>query len=223
MSQSNINQMMEIDPRKLTQTQLNAIRKHQEDSKLFEMYDSILEAATRRKNILTLSEFKKYEPIYKKVEVKDIGNPNEQRRLEELQNLSNEFYNRVDPYNEITVVDDYNPDKVIMVLPKIYTSFNPLKQGHESSLMEFDRLTNIPYRNDLKEEGVNKLITAIALSQDITFDPTLKEKEQQRFTELSEKILNSDVQNNTNTLKNINNSNITDLDNTTADWDFDDE
>ena len=223
MSQSNISQMMEIDPRKLTQTQLNAIRKHQEDSKLFEMYDSILEAATRRKNILTLSEFKKYEPIYKKVEVKDIGNPNEQRRLEELQNLSNEFYNRVDPYNEITVVDDYNPDKVIMVLPKIYTSFNPLKQGHESSLMEFDRLTNIPYRNDLKEEGVNKLITAIALSQDITFDPTLKEKEQQRFTELSEKILNSDVQNNTNTLKNINNSNITDLDNTTADWDFDDE
>lgn len=221
MSQS-IDQLMQVDPSKLTQSQLNAIRKHQNDSKMFEMYDSILEAATKRKNIISLSEFKKYEPIYQKANI-DVTSPDGQRKLEELQSLSNEFYNRVDPYNEITIVDDYNPEKVLVVLPKIYTSFNTLKQGHESSIVEFDRLTNIPYRNDLKEQGVNKLISAIALSQDITFDPSIKEKEQARYRELSEKVLNNDIKNNTIISKNINSSNITDLDNTTADWDFDDE
>lgn len=221
MSQA-IDQLMQVDPSKLTQSQLNAIRKHQNDSKMFEMYDSILEAATKRKNIIPLSEFKKYEPIYQKANI-DVTSPDGQRKLEELQSLSNEFYNRVDPYNEITIVDDYNPEKVLVVLPKIYTSFNTLKQGHESSIVEFDRLTNIPYRNDLKEQGVNKLISAIALSQDITFDPSIKEKEQARYRELSEKVLNNDIKNNTIISKNINSSNITDLDNTTADWDFDDE
>lgn len=222
MSQGTIDQIMQIDPRNLTQTQLNAIKKHNADNKLFEMYDSILEAATKRKNIIPLSEFKKYEPIYQKSNI-DITSPDGQRRIEELQMLSNEFYNRVDPYNEITIVDDNNPENVLAVLPKIYTSFNTLKQGQESSIVEFDRLTNIPYRNDLKEQGVNKLITAIALSQDITFDPSLKEREQARFKELSDKVLNTNVQSDNSLSKNINNSNITDLDNTTVDWEFDDD
>lgn len=223
MSQFNPDDFSNIDPRKLTPTQLRAIRKHNEDNRKFEEWDSILEAATRRKNILTLSEFKRYEPIYKKVTVEDISDPNEQKKLENLQELSSEFYNRIDPYNEITIVDDYNQNQVIAILPKLYTSFNTLKEGHESSIVEFDRLTNIPYRNDLKEQGMDKLVAAIALSQDVTFNPEIKEQEQKRFIELSNNLLNPSVQNNTTISKNINDSNITDLDNTTADWIFDDD
>ena len=223
MSQFNIDELVNIDPRKLSSAQLRAIRKHNEDNRKFEEWDSILEAATKRKNILTLSEFKRYEPIYKKVTIEDIADPSEQKRLEFLQELSSEFYNRIDPYNEITIVDDNNPNVVVAVLPKLYTSFNTLKPGHESSIVEFDRLTNIPYRNDLKEQGMDKLVAAIALSQDVTFNPELKEQEQKRFMELSNNLLNSDVQNNTTISKNINNSNITDQDNTTADWIFDDD
>ena len=222
MSQGTIDQIMQIDPRNLTQTQLNAIKKHNADNKLFEMYDSILEAATKRKNIIPLSEFKKYEPIYQKSNI-DITSPDGQRRIEELQMLSNEFYNRVDPYNEITTIDDSCP--CFRVLKDVYIFGNTANtfSGLLSSIVEFDRLTNIPYRNDLKEQGVNKLITAIALSQDITFDPSLKEREQARFKELSDKVLNTNVQSDNSLSKNINNSNITDLDNTTVDWEFDDD
>lgn len=222
MSQQDINSLMDVDPRRLTTAQLRAIRKHNEDNRKFEEWNSILEAATKRKNILTVSEFKKYEPIYKKMSIEDISDPNEQRKLEMLQELSSEFYTRIDPYSEITIVDDYNPDHIVAVLPKMYTAFNTLKEGHEQSLTEFDRLTNIPYRNDLKEEGMEKLVTAIALSQDITFNPELKQQEQNRFVELSNTLLNN-VQSNTNISKNINTNNTTDIDNTTVTWEFDDD
>ncbi len=189
-----------------------------QEEKMLRLYN-YLEQVTEKKNIMTESEFSKYAILYQQHDI-DMSDPNNVEHTVQLQELSREFFDRINPYKEITIVSDTDHSKVVAVLPKIYMQVQTLKEGFDQALSEFDNLTNVPFRRDLHEKGRIALMGAIAASQDVLKDPSIREREMRKFIEL-DNSLKANVQSNTSTSKNTATKNNTEFESTVAGWEFD--
>lgn len=180
--------------------------KHQKDYQEYQKYldlvnswTTTLDLVTKQKNILTEREFAKYAPLYRSSKV-DPANRQSVEESIELRMLSKEFFDRINPYEEITIIDNLENKKVIAVLPKIYMKVDPIKAGKESAITEFDTKTNVPFRKDLHEQGVNALLGAIVESQELTYNPSLKQIEREKFLNRAKELLG--IQEESNKLNN---------------------
>ena len=182
-------------------------------------WSAVLDHAIKQRNIITESEFSRFLPLYQNKNI-DPSNPEDRERLVELQQLSKDFFDRVNPYEEITVVDNFDHTKVIAVFPKIYMKFNTIKS--ESAISEFDIKTNVPFRKDLHEQGLNALLGAIAESQDVTFNPDIKVEERRKYLEREKELLSP-----TRSTEEVNQLNNTipsnNTDGVSVCWEYDDE
>lgn len=186
MSQNNIANT--LDNRVMSAKQQKDYQEYQKYLDLVNSWTTTLDLATKQKNILTEREFSRYIPLYKNSKV-DPSNRQSVEESLELRMLSKEFFDRINPYEEITIIDNHENKKVIAVLPKIYMKVDPIKAGKEHAITEFDNKTNVPFRKDLHEQGVNALLGAIAESQELTYNPKLKQIERERFLSRAKELL----------------------------------
>ena len=210
----------EQDQKTMTHREQKEMREYQQMVDRINEWSAVLDHAIKQKNILTEDEFSKFLPLYQEKNI-DPSNPEDREKLVGLQQLSKEFFDRVNPYEEITVVDNFEHSKVIAVFPKIYMKFNTIKS--ESAISEFDLKSNVPFRKDLHEQGLNALLGAIAESQEVTYNPNIKIEERKKYLEREKELLQPSIKsvNTTNQSFNTNPSNNTD--GVSVDWEYDDE
>lgn len=210
---------IEQDQKTMSHREQKEMREYQQMVDRINEWSAVLDHAIKQKNILTEDEFSKFLPLYQQKNI-DPSNPEDRERLAGLQQLSKEFFDRVNPYEEITVVDNFDHNKVVAIFPKIYMKFNTIKS--ESAISEFDIKTNVPFRKDLHEQGLNTLLGAIAESQDITYNPELKIEERKKYLEREKELLQPSIKSDISSQSfNTNPSNNTD--GVSVDWEYDDE
>ena len=168
---------------RLTREEETALYRQEE----VERWAAILEGETKRKNILTESEF---EPIFMKSEV-DFKDIDSLRRRQELQELSREYFDRINPYDEVTIVSDMDHTTVVATLPKMYVALKPLSKNHDTAITDFDNMTSVAGRKDIQDEGRDKLLYAIVQSQDLKTLPYRAKEEKARYRELASKVVAS--------------------------------
>jgi hypothetical protein len=80
--------------------------------------------------VITRSEFSKYEVLFSKEALQDcVARKMSMDETNDLRELSQEYYRRVNPQRPVHVVDDYSKEE-LFALPPIYTRLRPLEGEH---------------------------------------------------------------------------------------------
>ena len=188
------------------------------DMEQWEQFETTLKTIAAKKNIIKESEFEKYKPLYQ-ARTFNIYDQNHKEELMYLNELSREFFSRINPYEELIVVDDNNPNDVIAVFPKIYMKFNTLREGTENAITNFDNKLSVPMRKDIHKEATIELLAALASSQDLIKDPSIRKKEMMKYKQIEDVLLNKNNKNNVEEKSEVTKKEM----GSTIDWEFDDE
>lgn len=118
----------------------------------FNTFHKILQDELQRKQTMTINEFKSYEPLF-----------NQDQKSEQLTELANEFFKRIDPYSPISIVDNISNEEIIR-LPPIFFPLQAINNDNKDSINKFYSLiqSDLPR---LKSEGIQHYIKAFAKSQ----------------------------------------------------------
>lgn len=164
------------------------MRDYQSDLREFNEWNAILDTYIKNKNILTESEFSRYEPLFHR---QDRNNKSVEafEQMSHLKELSNAFFDRINPYDEITIVSDSDHSKVVMVLPRPFMQLQELRADVAPAVTNFSEKMKIPYRGDLHAQATDNLMAAVAVSQDIYHNPDIKEQARKRYAELENRVL----------------------------------
>lgn len=165
----------------------------EEDKKL--LY--LLKMQTYRKNIIPLDEFNlKYASLFQKV--KDMNH-------KELQQLSQDYMLRIDPYNPVYVVNDMSyqtveellqDSNVVMILPAIYNrlgTVNDVKSedGQEIGLekmLAFNNLAAMEIQDPFDKKKI-RYSQEIAMIFNVMTDPEQLQKNKEKAQEMAKQAL----------------------------------
>lgn len=81
-----------------------------------EIINNLLEGERRRMNTMSMSEFKRYEPLFQYDGMQIVGEA-------QFKDLATEYFHSISLYDPVTVMDGNN---VVMVLPPIFNRFNQI-------------------------------------------------------------------------------------------------
>jgi hypothetical protein len=104
------------------------------NKKFNNMLDELKEIS-KSNNTFTINEFKKYEILFQKSDYfeLDMNDPEDKKRLEkieeEITELTNDFSQRVDVYEEINIID--STGKTVLTIPPIFYNTKPLPPEHD--------------------------------------------------------------------------------------------
>lgn len=187
------------------------------DMEQWERFETTLKTIAIKKNIIKESEFEKYKPLYQARQF-NIYDPNHKEELAYLNELSKEFFSRINPYEELIVVSDNDPNDVVAVFPKIYMKFNTLREGVDNAITNFDNKLSIPMRKDIHKEATIELMAALASSQDLIKDPSIRKKEMLKYQQIENVLLNKNNKNNVEKKQEDSKETVSSIE-----WEFDDE
>lgn len=145
-----------------------------------EMYTQLVQIS-KEKSVITLSEFRKFEPLY---QTRDTPPSRFSEEAKMLAALSNEFIQRINPYKPFDVVDDYDPSKILCTLPATYCEITPIttKERMEHMVQHGNLSTsNLPHD---KDKATAHAVLAIIRSQ----DTEAIKKRRAQFIELDQKF-----------------------------------
>ena len=92
-------------------------------SNKFEVLLNELDKHLKQKNIILIDDFYKFEPLYNNELKNNLSN-------DELNDLGNEFYNTIDPYQPIKIIDSNN--NILFTLPAIFVPLNQIKTNDKN-------------------------------------------------------------------------------------------
>ncbi len=170
--------------KKLAERNLEVKRKLEEDIKGWR--DSFDEEAAQ-KNILSISEFNKFAPLY--TDYKKRGIPLSDRDQMILKNLGNEFFARIDPFRIISIVHSKETMDVYMLLPPVQARFAiPKKLTREQEqVIAARQLPGYDTRDRRGIENESKFLNLLTEYQDANITPLLR-------LNIIRRVLNKQVQ-----------------------------
>lgn len=136
------------------------------------MYNDFMNNA-EKDTYMTLSEFKKYEPLYS-LDTRKRMQSNEATEEERqfIVNLSEEFYRRINTQRPLHIVDDYTGKEVCPPLPPIFRRLNNLSNQQDAEVTEiFARVseqddTSNPMAYTRKQVATDNLYRQFVAKQD---------------------------------------------------------
>lgn len=121
----------------------------------FELLAKELQKTEQSKQYITIYEFLNYEPLFNKSKLQEYD-------PEELRELSNDFFQRIDPFNSIKVIDENQ--NILFELPPIFFPLSPISSQNKTDVNKFHNLhkSQIP---KFQEEGMLVYLKSLAESQ----------------------------------------------------------
>jgi hypothetical protein len=91
-------------------------------------------------NTFTISNFKQYEPLFNKELSKTLSK-------EDLIQLAKKYFDKIDPYMEIRIVNDNNPNELLFTLPPLFLPLEKLSTNPKN-LKTLENIKSIKSKSD---------------------------------------------------------------------------
>lgn len=137
-----------------------------------EGYEFLLEMSEKR-NTIPLGEFEKFLPLYKKSEL--VTTNRFSQELKEYNMLSDEFEFRFDLTKPIKIVDNFNRDEVLCVLPPVRGEFKAIGSEYIEIFDRFKSRSDSD-RPDYSAPATMDMINALIKSQKLSVESIGKAK-----------------------------------------------
>lgn len=172
-------------------------RKREEALQLDNQLAELLEQTSRNMNTVPFSEFKEYEPLYRKssLDVSGMDQAQAKQHLDEMQDLSARWFRRISPYREIRIVEDTNKDNVIKTLPACLTTVPDTTDGDNAKNMSIAwsaLMNNIERDGTTLEDRVTPLAKLVAAELARTTDDTRANEHARQIAEANERLHTTD-------------------------------
>jgi len=148
----------------------NPSSKNEAIENIDKMYD-ILQKALAKSNQIPLSEFRKYESLFRHNDKKEFTQEEESN----IHTLSTELFKRIDPYSPIDII--YN-NQVVLTLPPIFVPFKSIDPKYKEAVdvnrnmlsqdiakykyEAYDRMITLLMKTQLDDENIANLRKAKA-------------------------------------------------------------
>lgn len=117
----------------------------------------------RNDNRMLLSEFRKYETLYKAHTEEEFYDTTVEKNYH---NLSMEFLQKINPYKPFVVIDDITEEEY--VFPAIYQPIAPIRPEHSEASHNFNNYGLITDRPDYIYKYKNEFLHALFSNQDLS-------------------------------------------------------
>jgi hypothetical protein len=133
------------------------------ETKLIDRLDAALTELEDANNVITLSQFRKYEPLFKRKT--DIS-------FDQIQELSKDLLGRFSLYSPIKITD--HTGKLLFKVPRLFIPVNDINEEYKHLLTKFynDSGSDIP---KYASEATNSVLLAILKSQEDITDTSYQE------------------------------------------------
>ena len=116
----------------------------------FEAFHDFLEKDSERRQTMSIEEFTKYENLFR-----------HNKKSEDLKDLSEKFFLRIDPYLPVKIMDG---DEILFTLPPIFFPLKTLSSKNKDSMQKFYNLINSDLPR-IRSEGVQEYLKTLAKNQ----------------------------------------------------------
>lgn len=134
------------------------------DTKVLNSSISILEFLDdleHKPQYMSVADFKKYLPLFSKAEHDRYLNKNGDQSIDKL---SSEYFSKVNPYKELTIVDSLSSKNKLATMPPALIAARPIDDGDQISnyrLNEANRMTSVAVREDIVQQGHKEYLTML--------------------------------------------------------------
>lgn len=134
-------------------------------------YAKMYEYIHRNDNRMTLSEFKKYEVLYRNHSEEEFYDTDKEK---DYHQLSMEFLQKINPYKPFIVTDELTGEEY--TFPAIYQRLETMKPEHSEISHNFNRYGLITDRPDYKRKAMNQFVDAYLSNQDFSEETVLNSR-----------------------------------------------
>ena len=125
----------------------------------------------RNDNKMLLSEFKKYEVLYRNHNEEEFYDPETEKNYHQL---SMEFLQKINPYKPFVVTDDNTGEEY--VFPAIYQRLATMKPEHSELSQNFNRYGLVTDRPDYARKAMNNFVDAYMSNQDFSQETVINNR-----------------------------------------------